>query len=258
MNYQTISCELTDGVAVVTLNRPDKMNSLTSQMRIEITQAIRALEAEARVIVLTGAGPAFCAGQDLADGGNVANIDVGAVLRDEYVPMLKAITECPLPTIAAVGGPAVGAGASLALACDVVMAAQGAYFTQAFSKIGLIPDAGATYFLPRQIGLSRAMGAALFADKISADQARDWGMIYETAPDEEFETHWRSRAAQLATGPTLTYGYIKEAIRSSLASDLEQQLETEAHFQTKAAASDDFKEGVVAFLQKRAPSFQGR
>lgn len=258
MQYQTLSVENSDGLAVVTLNRPERMNSLTSVMRAELQDAFVTLGNASRVIVLTGAAPAFCAGQDLAEDGDVAALDLQTVLRDEYEPMLRAIYDCPVPTIAAVNGPAVGAGANLALACDVVIATESAYFMQAFTKIALIPDAGGTYFLPRQIGLARAMGAALFADKITANQARDWGMIYETAPDADFEAHWRKRASYLAQGPSVTNRLVKEALRGSLSNTLDAQLALEARLQGEAGKTHDFREGVQAFLEKRAPKFEGR
>ncbi len=184
MDYQTITLATTDGLAVLTLNRPDVMNALNTRMRAEITHAVTASGASARALVLTGAGRAFCSGQDLADGANVAEIDLERTLRDEYEPMLHAIYDSPIPTIAAVNGAAAGAGANLALACDVVIAAQSASFIQAFTRIGLIPDAGGTYWLPRQVGFARAMGAALFADRIDAQQAADWGMIWEAVADD--------------------------------------------------------------------------
>ena len=258
MNYEAISYYVWQDVAVIKLGRPDVMNALNTQMRAEITHAAKAAADEARVLVITGKGRAFCSGQDLGDGGSAANIDVERTLRDEYVPMLKAIVDCPLPTIAAVNGPAAGAGANLALVCDVVMAAQSAYFVQAFTRIGLIPDAGGTWFLPRQVGFARAMGASLFADRISADQARDWGMIYESVADDAFEAHWQARAAHLAAGPTATYRYLKTAIRESYGNSLEQQLALEASLQGKCGKTRDFKEGVVAFLEKRPPNFEGR
>ena len=194
MDYQEITLKITNGVGVITLNRPEVMNALNSKMRFEITNAIKTAESNARVVVLTGAGRSFCSGQDLADGGSAAMLDLEATLRDEYVPMLKAITECPVPTISAVNGPAAGAGANLALAADVVIAAESAYFVQAFTRIGLIPDAGGTYLLPRQMGLAKAMGAALFADKIYARQASEMGMIWESVADEKFAAQWQARA----------------------------------------------------------------
>ena len=210
------------------------------------------------MIVITGAGRAFCTGQDLGDTGDATNLDLERTLRDEYGPMLEAIYNCKLPTIAAVNGPAAGAGASLALTADVVIATESAYFLQAFTRIGLLPDAGGTWFMPRQMGMAKAMGAALFADKISARQADDWGMIWEAVADEEFDAHWRKRAAHLANGPTQAYRAVKQAIRGSFESDLPDQLATEAHLQGQCGKSRDFQEGVVAFMEKRAAKFEGR
>ncbi|OWU73176.1 enoyl-CoA hydratase-related protein [Phaeobacter sp. 22II1-1F12B] len=258
MDYQTITVETTDGVAIISLNRPDKMNALNGQMRAELPHAIKAAEENARVIVITGAGRAFCTGQDLGDTGDATNLDLERTLRDEYGPMLEAIYNCKLPTIAAVNGPAAGAGASLALTADVVIATESAYFLQAFTRIGLLPDAGGTWFMPRQMGMAKAMGAALFADKISARQADDWGMIWEAVADEEFDAHWRKRAAHLANGPTQAYRAVKQAIRGSFESDLPDQLATEAHLQGQCGKSRDFQEGVVAFMEKRAAKFEGR
>lgn len=258
MDYTAITLVTRADVAVITLNRPDVMNALNTQMRAEVTHAVKAAQREARVLVITGAGKAFCSGQDLGDGGNAANLDLERTLRDEYVPMLRAIVESEIPTIAAVNGPAAGAGANLALVADVVMASYDAYFVQAFSRIGLIPDAGGTYMLPRQVGMARAMGAALFADKVTAIQAADWGMIYEAAPASEFNAHWQKRAAQLAAGPTATYGHLKTAMRASFDNTLEQQLALEAKLQGKCGQTRDFQEGVVAFLEKRPAKFEGR
>ena len=178
MDYQTITFEVSENICVITLNRADKMNALTTQMRAEIAHAVTQGGKEARVVVLTGAGRAFCSGQDLGDRATAASVDLERTLRDEYQPMLRAIVDCPVPTIAAVNGAAAGAGANLALACDVVFAAENAYFLQAFTRIGLIPDAGGTYVLPRSMGTAKAMGAALFADKISARQADDLSLIH--------------------------------------------------------------------------------
>lgn len=258
MDYQTITLDITDGVAVLTLNRPDKMNSLTAQMRAEVAFAMRDAAKSARVIVMTGAGRAFCTGQDLGDTGDATKMDLERTLRDEYAPMLEAIYDCPVPTIAAVNGPAAGAGANLALSADVVIATESAYFLQAFTRIGLIPDAGGTWFMPRQMGMAKAMGAALFADKISARQADDWGMIWEAVADDAFDAHWRARADQLAKGPTQAYAAVKQAIRGSFENSLEDQLSTEAQLQGKCGASRDFQEGVVAFMEKRPAVFEGR
>ncbi|ABV93495.1 enoyl-CoA hydratase [Dinoroseobacter shibae DFL 12 = DSM 16493] len=258
MSYQTITLTIEDDAAVLTLNRPDVMNALNSQMRAEITDAVKLAGAEARVLVMTGAGRAFCSGQDLGDRANAANLDLERTLRDEYVPMLRAIFDCPVPTIAAVNGPAAGAGANLALAADVVIATESAVFLQAFTRIGLIPDAGGTYWLPRQMGFAKAMGAALFADKITARQADAWGMIWEAVPDAEFEAVWRARAAHLAKGPTAAYEAVKQALRDSFNNDLDGQLALEAKLQGKMGETRDFKEGVLAFLEKRSASFEGR
>ncbi|MBD0864640.1 MAG: enoyl-CoA hydratase/isomerase family protein [Rhodobacteraceae bacterium] len=225
MNYETLITSLDDGIGIVTLNRPGKMNALTTQMRAEIPHAIKALQVQARVIVLTGVGRAFCTGQDLGDAAGGGAIDLERVLRDEYEPILRMIFDCPVPTIAAVNGPA---------------------------------DAGGTYLMPRMMGGAKAMGAALFADKISAKQADDWGLIWESVADDDFDAHWRGRAEHLANGPTLAYRAVKEAIRGSWHNTVSDQLETEARLQGECGASRDFREGVVAFTEKRPASFEGR
>jgi len=258
MDYDAITFEVADDIAVLTLNRPDLMNALNSQMRAEITHAVKSAAKKARVLVLTGAGRAFCSGQDLGDAGTVANLDLERTLRDEYVPMLRAIFDSRIPTISAVNGAAAGAGANLALAADVVIATESAFFLQAFTRIGLIPDAGGTYWLPRQVGAAKAMGAALFADKVSARQADQWGMIYEAVADDVFDAHWRARAAHLASGPTAAYTHLKAAIRGSFDNDLETQLALEAKLQGRCGKTRDFKEGVLAFMEKRPPKYEGR
>lgn len=259
MIYDTLKLRLDDdGVAVLALNRPDVMNSLTQQMRAEIREAVREAEKVSKVLVITGKGRAFCTGQDLGDTKDPTHVDLEATLREEYEPMLRAIYDCRIPTIAAVNGPAAGAGANLALAADVVIASESAYFLQAFARIGLIPDAGGTYWMPRNVGFARAMGMALFADRITARQAADWGLIWEAVPDEAFEETWRARAAILAAGPTAAYRNIKRAIRASFENDLDGQLGLEAELQGKSGKSRDFIEGVVAFLEKRPAKFEGR
>ncbi len=258
MEYQTITYTLKDDIALITLARPDKMNALTTQMRAEIAHAATQGGKDARVVVLTGEGRAFCSGQDLGDNTSGTSVDMERTLRDEYAPMLRAIVNCPVPTIAAVNGAAAGAGANLALAADVVIATESAYFMQAFTRIGLIPDAGGTYTLPRSMGTAKAMGAALFADKISARQADDWGMIWEAVPDAQFDAHWRAKAAHLAAGPTLAYARAKEVIRGSWDNTFEDQLTLEAQEQGICGKSRDFKEGVLAFSEKRSASFEGR
>ena len=253
--YQTIRVSEAGGGTTITLNRPEVMNALSSLMRAELTAALRAAHG-GRGIVLTGEGRAFSSGQDLTDAG--AGLDVEAVLRDEYVPMLMAITEAPVPVIAAVNGTAAGAGANLALACDVVIAAENASFIQAFTRIGLIPDAGGTHALPRLVGMARAMGAALFAERISARQAADWGMIWEAVPDAEFAGVVAARAAHLANGPTAAYRALKTALKGSFERDLAAQLALEARLQGECGATDDFREGVAAFLAKRPARFSGQ
>lgn len=260
MDYSTIKLEMNEaGYAVISMERPDKMNAMTSQMRAEIPSAFEeALRDGARCIVLTGSGKAFCSGQDLGDGANAAHVDLERVLRDEYNPMVQTIVDAPVPVISAVNGAAAGAGANLALAADVVIAAKSAYFMEAFTRIGLIPDAGGTYFLPRLIGQAKAMGATLFAEKITAEEADKMGLIWEHVEDDVFDAHWRARAAHLASGPTEAYRRAKKALKASLGNSLEAQLNLEAREQGKVGKSRDFKEGVMAFLEKRKAHFEGR
>ncbi|TBX28104.1 enoyl-CoA hydratase-related protein [Nioella sediminis] len=258
MDYQTLTSDLHDGVAVITLRRPDVMNSFNTQMRAELCHAVQMAGQAARVGVITGEGRAFSAGQDLGDTGNLNDLNLEKLLRDEYSPILRAIAEVPIPIIAAVNGVAAGAGANIALACDVVIAAESASFMQAFSKIGLIPDAGGTYTLPRKVGFAKAMGLALFAEKLSAREADEMGLIWEAVDDASFEAHWRARAQHLASGPTQAFSRIKQAMRDSLGNDLEDQLMLEARLQGQAGKSRDFKEGVLAFLEKRPAHFEGR
>ncbi|MFP5480556.1 MAG: enoyl-CoA hydratase-related protein [Alphaproteobacteria bacterium] len=252
-----VRVEVEGGVYRITLNRPELRNALNRPMRAELTAALLAGH-QARVIVLTGAGPGFCSGQDLGDAQGLDEAGFEATLNQEYVPMIRAITEAPVPVIAAVNGVAAGAGANLALACDLVIAAESASFIQAFARIGLIPDAGGTSFLPRRVGLQRAMGAALLAEPIRARQAEAWGMIWEAVPDDRFAEVVAARAAQLAAGPTGAYAALKQAMRGAFDQPLDAQLAVEARLQGICGASGDFREGVAAFAEKRPPRFTGR
>ncbi len=256
--YQDILYAVEAGVARVTLNRPDKMNCLSGRMRRELLHALTRAPEEARALVLTGAGRAFCSGQDLGDASSLTALDLEGVLRDEYEPMLRAIYDCPIPTLCAVNGPAAGAGANLALAADVVIAARSAVFIEAFARIGLIPDAGGTYWLPRLVGLPRAMGMCLFAEPIEAGRAADWGLIWEVAEDDQLATRAAELAGRLARGPGLAYRLTKQALREAMTNTLDVQLGLEAQLQGEAGRSRDFLEGVSAFLEKREARFEGR
>lgn len=252
---ETITLAVEAGIMRLVLNRPDKMNALNSRMRAEITAALTNLPEGVRCVVLTGAGRGFCSGQDLGDAGAALNIE--ATLRDEYEPMLGAIRACRAPVIAAVNGVAAGAGANLALACDLVIATESASFIQAFTRIGLIPDAGGTWFIPRQIGHARAIGMMLLAEPVPARQAANWGLIWQAVPDAEFEATVAARAAQLAAGPTGCYRAIREALSATNQNDLAAQLALEARLQGEAGSRADFREGVAAFLEKRPARFTG-
>jgi 2-(1,2-epoxy-1,2-dihydrophenyl)acetyl-CoA isomerase len=258
MTYETIRYAVAEDVASITLARPDRLNALNGQMRRELRHAFERAAEEARVVVYTGEGRGFCAGQDLGDVGTVADLDLQGVLRDEYEPLLRAIVDCPIPTLCAVNGPAAGAGANLALAADVVVAARGASFMEAFARIGLIPDAGGTWMLPRMVGLPRALGMSLFAEPIPADRAAEWGMIWEVVDDEALTERAAALAHRLATGPTVAYRLMKQALRASPDNDFDTQLALEAELQGVAGKSRDFTEGVMAFLEKRKAGFEGR
>lgn len=258
MKYETILFESRENIATITLNRPQAMNGINAQMRADLMHAIAHAPGVARVIVITGAGPNFCSGQDLGDRGHAADLDLERTLREEYAPLIHAIHDCPVATISAVNGPAAGAGAGLALAADVVIAAHSASFTQTSVRIGLIPDTGATYWLPRQMGLAKAMGAALFAERVTARQAEAWGMIWECVSDDAFAATVHTRAAHLAAGPPHAHARIKQALRASFDNGLDAQLDLEARLQGEAARTRDATEGVLAFQEKRQPRFEGR
>jgi len=263
MNYEQIRFETSDRVARITLNRPDRLNSFTAQMHAELRDALARVtgEGDARVLVLTGAGRAFCAGQDLSDRAvapGAAPVDLGASIEDNYRPLVLSIRNLPLPVVCAVNGVAAGAGANIALACDIVIATKSASFIQAFCKIGLVPDSGGTYFLPRLVGSARAMGLAFFGDRVSAEQAAEWGLIWKCVDDGEFVATTDAMAAQLADAPTAGLAAIKRALYASSGNTLEQQLDVERDAQRALGNSADYREGVAAFLEKRAPRFSGR
>ena len=263
MEYANIQFAVEAGIARLTLNRPDKLNSFTGEMHAELRDALDRVQADkaARVLVLTGAGRAFCAGQDLADpdmatvGGKMP--DIGNVVENNYKPLVLRLQNLRVPTIAAVNGIAAGAGASVALACDLVVAAESASFLQAFSKIGLIPDTGATWALPQRVGMARAMGLALLADKLPAARAAEWGLIWACVADGEFRAHVDALAARLAAMPTKALVRTRLAMHTAASHTLEQQLTLEGGLMRELGWSADYAEGMAAFVEKRAPRFSG-
>jgi 2-(1,2-epoxy-1,2-dihydrophenyl)acetyl-CoA isomerase len=263
MSYQTIVFELADGIARLTLNRPERLNSFNTTMLSEVRDALAAVErdAAARVLLMTGAGRGFCAGQDLGDrvvapGG--AAPDLGPSIERGYKPLILALRRLPLPVIAAVNGVAAGAGANVALACDLVIAARSATFIQAFSKIGLVPDSGGTWLLPRLVGHARAMGLALLGEKLAAEQAAQWGLIWGCVDDDELATEADTLARRLAAAPTRGLARTKQAMLEGWSRTLEQQLDVERDYQQELGHSADYAEGVAAFMEKRVPRFTGR
>jgi 2-(1,2-epoxy-1,2-dihydrophenyl)acetyl-CoA isomerase len=262
MSYDTILFSVDGGIARLTLNRPDKLNSFNPQMHGEVRDALRRLPAsDARVLVLSGAGRAFCAGQDLGDRAVAAGsqgVDLGKSIDEYYNPLVLALHTLPMPVIAAVNGVAAGAGANIALACDLVIAASSASFVQAFAKLGLLPDSGGTWTLPRLVGNARALGLALLGNKLAAEQAAAWGMIWQCVPDAEFAAAVDSLAKILAAAPTRGLAATKAAIRGSWQHSLTEQLNIERDVQRELGRSNDYAEGVAAFIEKRSPRFTGR
>lgn len=265
---EAVLIETANAVVTLTLNRPEVLNSLNGALLTGLKAGLDMVErgvanGSVRAVVITGTGRGFCAGADLGDpavrgGEGQPAPDLGAYLRRNYHPIIEQMRRLPAPIITAVNGSAAGAGMSLALAGDIVLAAQSATFLQAFSRIGLIPDAGSTYFLPRLVGESRARALAILADKLGAEQAMQFGIVWQVLPDAELQQAAAAMAAKLATMPTRAYAFIKEALNQSLQNDLPRQLEVEAALQAQAARTEDFPEGVAAFLAKRTPSFKGR
>ncbi|MFZ6772951.1 2-(1,2-epoxy-1,2-dihydrophenyl)acetyl-CoA isomerase PaaG [Undibacterium sp. SXout7W] len=262
MTYENILFQIEGGVAHLTLNRPDKLNSFTVAMHKEVQDAIARIKADAsvRVMVLTGAGRGFCAGQDLGDravspGG--AAVDLGESVEKYYAPLVLALRALPMPVICAVNGVAAGAGANLPLACDIVLAARSASFVEVFCRLGLIPDTGGTYFLPRALGTARAIGAAMLGEKITATQAAEWGLIWKCVDDDQLQAETLALAKHFASAPTKGLALTKQAIYASGSNTLEQQLSLEAGCMRELGHSKDYREGVNAFMEKRAPQFTG-
>src|SRR5690242_15076507 len=259
----SVLVSLEAGVLRLTLNRPEKLNAFNPEMHQALRQGLEraADESEVRAVLLTGAGRGFCAGQDLAErdvSPGAAPIDLSVSLGSNYNPLVRRLRELPKPVVCAVNGVAAGAGANIALACDLVLAARSARFVQAFSRIGLIPDSGGTYFLPRLVGSARAMGLALLADSIGAEQAEQWGLIWKAVDDARLGAEALALARRLANGPTKGYGLLKRAMNASSGNSLDAQLDLERDLQREAGFSDDYREGVRAFKEKREPKFGGK
>jgi 2-(1,2-epoxy-1,2-dihydrophenyl)acetyl-CoA isomerase len=252
--------EMRGSVAVITLNRPEKFNSFNREMALQLQQVLLSASADAsvRALYITGEGKAFCAGQDLTEAVSPDGPGIARIVTEHYNPIIKLIRSISKPVVCAVNGVAAGAGANIALACDIVIAGTSASFIQAFSKIGLIPDSGGTFFLPRLIGMQRATALMMTGDKVSATEALQFGMIYKVFDDASLNAEGLALAASLASMPTVGLGLTKRLLNSSFSNNYEMQLEEEAQAQVQAAASHDYTEGVKAFLEKRKPEFTGR
>lgn len=256
----SVLLEIKNGVAHITLNRPEKYNALTREMLLSLQSCLDQSEIDksVRCVLITGAGKGFSAGQDLSQKFNPRGDDMKKMVSELYNPVIHKIRNLTRPVVAAVNGIAAGAGANIALACDIVLATESAAFIQAFSKIGLIPDSGGTYFLPRLVGFQKAAGLMMLADKVSAAEAVKMGMIYKYFPDDSFQSETQKIVASLAEMPTKALAFTKEALNKSLSQTLDEQLETEGICQEKALSTQDFMEGVMAFAEKRKPVFKGR
>ena len=259
MAYETIDFKAGGAIARIALNRPDQLNSFTVQMHEELRDALGNL-GDARVVVLTGAGRAFCAGQDLNDRAVAPGtaVDLGETVTQCWNPLIRTLTSLPQPVIARVNGVAAGAGANIALACDIVVAAKSAKFIQSFSAIGLIPDSGGTWALPRLVGQARALELALMGEPLPAEQAAEWGLIWRAVDDEALDSEVDAIADRLASLPPLGLAAIKEMIRTSWQYSLDEELERQAGAMRRLGFTEDYREGVAAFLQKRKPVFNGR
>jgi 2-(1,2-epoxy-1,2-dihydrophenyl)acetyl-CoA isomerase len=259
MAYETIDFKADGAVARITLDRPDRLNSFTAQMHEEVRDALQNL-GEARVVVITGAGRGFCAGQDLNDRAVAPGeaVDLGETVEQCWNPLIRALTTLPQPVIARVNGVAAGAGANIALACDIVVAARSAKFIQSFSAIGLIPDSGGTWALPRLVGQARALGLALTGEPLPAEKAEQWGLIWKAVEDDALDAEVNAIANKLASLPPLGLAAIKEMIRASWEYSLGEELERQAGAMRRLGFTEDYREGVAAFLEKRQPNFKGR
>ena len=263
MSEASVLLAAQDGYAVVTLNRPDRLNSFNPEMHERLREALVEVKRrdDLRAVLLTGAGRGFCAGQDLSDrvvGADAAPVDLGYTISTHYNPLIRFLRELPKPVVCAVNGVAAGAGANIALACDIVLAARSATFIQAFCKIGLVPDSGGTYFLPRLAGSARAMGLAMLGDKLGAEDAERWGVIWRCVEDAKLMDEARALARQLAAGPTKGLAEIKRALYASPSNTLDAQLDLERDLQRELGRTEDYREGVAAFMAKRAPTFKGK
>jgi len=259
MAYETIEFKLEAGVARLTLNRPDRLNSFTVQMHQEVADALTQL-GEARCLVLTGAGRGFCAGQDLSDRAVAPGeaVDLGESVELRYNPLIRTLVNLPMPVIARVNGVAAGAGASIALACDIVIAAKSAKFIQSFAAIGLIPDSGGTWVLPRLVGQARALGLALTGEPLEAERAAEWGLIWKAVDDDQLDAEVDALAHRFATGPTRGLAKIKQMLRESWGQTLDAELDRQRDAMRELGFSDDYREGVAAFMEKRKPVFTGK
>ena len=263
MNYNTIQLEIADGAARLTLNRPDRLNSFTVEMHEEVRDALDKIEADGsvRTLLLTGAGRGFCAGQDLSDravspGGD--SVDLGESVEKRYNPLIRILTSLPMPVVCAVNGVAAGAGASIAFACDIVLAAKSAKFIMSFANIGLVPDSGSSWVLPRLAGQARALGMALTGDPVTAEQAAEWGLIWKCIDDDKLADATDALVAKFAAAPTRGLAETKNLIRGAFMRPLDEQLDLERDQMRALGFSDDYREGVDAFMNKRKPNFKGR
>ncbi|MFC5511451.1 2-(1,2-epoxy-1,2-dihydrophenyl)acetyl-CoA isomerase PaaG [Massilia jejuensis] len=262
MRYESILFAIENGVAVLTLNRPERLNSFTQAMHLEVRDALDTLQADrsVRVLVLTGAGRAFCAGQDLGDRAvtpGAPGVDLGESVEKFYAPLVLMLRSLPMPVICAVNGVAAGAGANLALACDIVLAAKSASFIEAFCKLGLIPDTGGTWHLPRLVGQARATGLAMLGEKLPAEKAEQWGLIWRAVEDETLMTEAMVMATHFASAPTKGLAFTKKALQASYANTLPEQLKLEGEMMRELGYSHDYREGVAAFIAKRPAQFKG-